>query len=43
VLVQDVITRLRELGGADTIVDSLPPVDEGVVFQLPAELRSADA
>jgi len=43
VLVQDVIERLRELGGIDTIVDSLPPVDEGVVFQVPAELRTADA
>ena len=43
VLVQDVVARLRELGGAGTIVDSLPQVDEGVVFQVPAELRSADA
>jgi 4-hydroxy-3-methylbut-2-en-1-yl diphosphate reductase len=41
-LVQQVVARLREIGGADTVVDSLPRVDEGVVFQLPAELR-ADA
>jgi len=42
-LVQQVVARLRELGGAGTRVDSLPRVDEGVVFQLPAELRAADA
>jgi len=42
-LVQQVVARLREIGGADTRVDSLPRVDEGVVFQLPAELRTADA
>jgi len=39
-LVQQVVARLREIGGPDTRVDSLPPVDEGVVFQLPAELRA---
>jgi 4-hydroxy-3-methylbut-2-enyl diphosphate reductase len=39
-LVQQVVARLRELGGADTRVDALPRVDEGVVFQLPAELRA---
>jgi 4-hydroxy-3-methylbut-2-enyl diphosphate reductase len=39
-LVQEVVARLRELGGADTRVESLPRVDEGVVFQLPAELRA---
>jgi len=42
-LVQQVVARLRDLGGAGTHVDSLPRVDEGVVFQLPAELRAADA
>jgi 4-hydroxy-3-methylbut-2-enyl diphosphate reductase len=40
VLVQDVVARLRALGGPDTVVDPLPAVDEGVVFQLPAELRA---
>jgi len=39
-LVQQVVARLRELGGPDTAIDSLPRVDEGVVFQLPAELRA---
>ena len=34
-VVQEVVARLRELGGADTRVDSQPIVDEGVVFQLP--------
>ena len=43
VLVQDVVARLRALGGPETTVDSLAPVDEGVVFQLPAELRAAPA
>jgi 4-hydroxy-3-methylbut-2-enyl diphosphate reductase len=42
-LVQEVVARLRELGGAGTWVESLPLVDEGVVFQVPAELRTADA
>jgi 4-hydroxy-3-methylbut-2-enyl diphosphate reductase len=42
-LVQDVVARVREIGGADTRVDALPRVDEGVVFQLPAELRAAEA
>jgi 4-hydroxy-3-methylbut-2-enyl diphosphate reductase len=37
-LVEQVVERLRTLG-ADR-VDSLPEVDEGVVFQLPPELRS---
>jgi 4-hydroxy-3-methylbut-2-enyl diphosphate reductase len=39
-LVQQVVARLREIGGAETRIDSLPRVDEGVVFQLPAELRA---
>jgi 4-hydroxy-3-methylbut-2-enyl diphosphate reductase len=37
VLVEEVVERLRRLGA--TRVDSLPVVNEGVVFQLPAELR----
>jgi 4-hydroxy-3-methylbut-2-enyl diphosphate reductase len=41
-LVQQVVARLREIGGDATRVDSLPRVDEGVVFQLPAELRTAE-
>jgi len=43
VLVQEVVARLRALGGAGTEIASLPLVDEGVVFQLPAELRAAGA
>jgi 4-hydroxy-3-methylbut-2-enyl diphosphate reductase len=38
-LVTDVVNRLRELSETSTQVDSLPLVDEGVVFQLPSELR----
>ena len=41
-LVREVVARLRELAGPDALVDSPPHVDEGVVFQLPAELRSAN-
>ena len=37
VLVEEVVERLRQLGA--TRGDSLPVVNEGVVFQLPAELR----
>ena len=37
VLVEEVVERLRRLGA--TRVDSLPARNEGVVFQLPAELR----
>ncbi len=40
VLVEQVVDRLRELAGDGFSVDALPEVDEGVVFQLPAELRS---
>jgi len=43
VLVRDVVARLRELAGSETRIESLPHVEEGVVFQLPAELRSAGA
>jgi 4-hydroxy-3-methylbut-2-enyl diphosphate reductase len=39
-LVQQVVERVRAIGGEGTQVDSLPPVDEGVVFQVPAELRA---
>ncbi len=40
-LVQEVVDRLVELGGDDARVDSMPPVDEGVTFQLPPELRQS--
>ena len=40
-LVQGVVARLRELASGAASVDSLPHVEEGVVFQLPAELRAA--
>jgi 4-hydroxy-3-methylbut-2-enyl diphosphate reductase len=40
VLVEQVVARLAALGGGDVRVDSLPAVDEGVVFQVPAELRT---
>jgi 4-hydroxy-3-methylbut-2-enyl diphosphate reductase len=39
ILVTEVIDRLRKLSGDTASVDSLPTVDEGVVFQLPAALR----
>ena len=39
VLVEEVVSRLREMGGASTRVEPEPRVDEGVVFQLPSELR----
>ncbi len=38
VLVEEVVERLRAFGA--TRVDSLPALNEGVVFQLPAELRT---
>jgi 4-hydroxy-3-methylbut-2-enyl diphosphate reductase len=41
VLVSAVIERLRALAGGPVRVDSQPASDEGVVFQLPAELRGA--
>jgi 4-hydroxy-3-methylbut-2-enyl diphosphate reductase len=40
-LVRQVTDRLCELGGPDTHVDSPAAIDEGVVFQLPGELRGA--
>jgi 4-hydroxy-3-methylbut-2-enyl diphosphate reductase len=39
VLVEQVVGRLAELCGDGVTVDALPEVDEGVVFQLPPELR----
>ncbi|MBW2715705.1 MAG: 4-hydroxy-3-methylbut-2-enyl diphosphate reductase [Deltaproteobacteria bacterium] len=39
ILVAQVVDRLEELSDGDFSVDSLPLVDEGVVFQLPAALR----
>jgi 4-hydroxy-3-methylbut-2-enyl diphosphate reductase len=41
VLVDEVVARLRELAGGSAAVESMPAVDEGVVFQLPSELREA--
>ena len=41
-VVQDVVARLRALGGAESRVESQPIVDEGVVFQLP-KLDAANA
>jgi 4-hydroxy-3-methylbut-2-enyl diphosphate reductase len=39
VLVEGVVARLSELAGRGARVRSLPEVDEGIVFQLPSELR----
>ena len=39
VLVEEVVARLEQLGGGRVEVSALPPVDEGVTFQLPAQLR----
>jgi len=41
VLVEQVIDRLRALAPDEFVLDPIPRVDEGVVFQLPAELRHA--
>ena len=43
ILVEEVVERLRSLSGdADSVaIDTLPTVDEGVVFQLPSVLRGA--
>jgi len=41
VLVQAVIARLESLAGGDTVLESLPEIDEGVRFNLPRELREA--
>jgi 4-hydroxy-3-methylbut-2-enyl diphosphate reductase len=37
-LVQQVIERLRELGGPESRLSSLPQVDEGMTFKLPPEV-----
>jgi hypothetical protein len=34
---------LRALAGGDAVLESMPAIDEGVVFQLPAELREGPA
>jgi 4-hydroxy-3-methylbut-2-enyl diphosphate reductase len=39
VLVEEVVARLEQLAGGRVEVSALPPVDEGVTFQLPAQLR----
>ena len=39
VLVEAVVARLAELAGGEVEVSALSPVDEGVTFQLPAQLR----
>jgi 4-hydroxy-3-methylbut-2-enyl diphosphate reductase len=43
VLVEQVLARLRELSPDGFVLDAPPAVDEGVVFQLPAELRHSGA
>ena len=42
VLVEQVVARLVALAGGEAEVDSMPPIDEGVVFQLPGELREPE-
>jgi 4-hydroxy-3-methylbut-2-enyl diphosphate reductase len=39
ILVGQVVERLAQLGGSQTQVSALPAVEEGVTFQLPAQLR----
>ena len=39
VLVEAVVARLAELADGELELAALPPVDEGVTFQLPAQLR----
>jgi 4-hydroxy-3-methylbut-2-enyl diphosphate reductase len=39
VLVEEVVAKLEALAGGRAEVSALPPVDEGVTFQLPAQLR----
>jgi 4-hydroxy-3-methylbut-2-enyl diphosphate reductase len=41
VLVEQVLERLRALSPGGITLDSLPLVDEGMVFPLPSELRQA--
>jgi 4-hydroxy-3-methylbut-2-enyl diphosphate reductase len=42
VLVEQVVARLVALAGGEADVDSMAPIDEGVVFQLPGELREPE-
>ncbi len=39
ILVTEVVERLEQITDGDFAIDSLPLIDEGVVFKLPAELR----
>jgi len=39
-LVAEVVERLRRLAAGESQVSAQPPVDEGITFQLPYELRS---
>jgi 4-hydroxy-3-methylbut-2-en-1-yl diphosphate reductase len=39
VLVAEVVERLQALAGGEARVEPMPIIDEGVVFQLPSELR----
>jgi 4-hydroxy-3-methylbut-2-enyl diphosphate reductase len=39
VLVEEVVAKLEQLAAGRAEVSALPPVDEGVTFQLPAQLR----
>jgi 4-hydroxy-3-methylbut-2-enyl diphosphate reductase len=41
-LVEQVVARLVALAGGEAALDSMPPIDEGVVFQLPGELREPE-
>ena len=41
-LVEEVVARLVALSGGRAELDSMPPVDEGVGFQLPWELREPE-
>ncbi|HVP30992.1 MAG TPA: 4-hydroxy-3-methylbut-2-enyl diphosphate reductase [Myxococcota bacterium] len=43
ILVEELVARLREIAGGEVELDSLPAVDEGVSFQVPAELRDSPA
>jgi 4-hydroxy-3-methylbut-2-enyl diphosphate reductase len=42
-LVQQVVQRLCEIGGPQSVVEPLAHVDEGVSFKLPSELRDLSA
>ena len=43
ILVEELVARLREIAGGEVELDSLPAIDEGVSFQVPAELRDSPA